>query len=147
MKKLILILLLSIPIFGYCQNDYDNMTDVQKNIVCISVNMKQDSSFFIDKLVYDSRTWSEQYNQFKCISFSCQYHFIVLFFDEKKLIGADVFYERKDLKSIIKFIDKNLFRVYDKKYKYRWVYVNLDDCYMLSTLIDKKNKKITLIVK
>lgn len=145
MKKLIIIISLFLIVLQVFAQD-DNPTTLQKNVVRISVNMNEDSTFFIDKLWYESRNYAVPYGDgFEVIEFFSDEGKFYLYFKNNHLEYAELYYlNKKQFKSIVTFINKNLFRLQDKKYKYRWVYFDTGDCYIMSTIIYKKEKLISI---
>lgn len=131
------------PLISFSQNDYSELTNLQKNIVRITVNMNKDSIFFIDNLWYKDRMYSRPWEDTKFISFKDDDYQMDLYFKDNKLILAGIYYDNKKIeKPTIEFIDKNLIRVKDACNKYSWIFFNMQEVYIMRTVFDKKNKRI-----
>jgi hypothetical protein len=130
------------------QNDYSKLNKIEKNIVKITVNIKQDSSFFINQLWYDTRTYSTSMEDMNNIVFYGKECNMDVYFLDNEFQGVSIFCKtKKQMKQTIKFIDRNLYRVYDNEHKYKWIFLSTQhDCIVVTTL-DKKNKKFIIIAK
>ena len=146
MKKLILILLFVLPIKIFAQKE-KQLSSFEASIMSLTLNMFSDSSEIINIIPYYSKKQVIE-EEYDVIAFVCNGYNIDTYFIDNQLIGCNIYYDKKDkFKEAFNFIDRNLFRLMDDKYKYRWIFFDKQNSIIIFTTINKKEKQITIKVK
>jgi len=146
-KKIIMILIaiiLSISFLRAQRNDKQDVLVFNNNIIGIAIYMNQSLTEVSSKLNYSNIGYKYEDNLL-IVDYECLGHNIRLWFtynnDTENMIGALVKYNNnKQFKSIVKILNKKIYRIYDSKYC--WGYYSDKYSYFVLIDINKKEKVI-----
>ena len=146
-KKIIMILtaiILSISFLRAQRNDKQDVTVFNNNIAGVAICMNQSLVEVSSKLNYSNMDYKYK-DSLLIVDYECFEHNIRLWFtynnDTENMIGALVKYNNnKQFKSIVKILNKKIYRIYDSKYC--WGYYSDKYSYFVLIDINKKEKVI-----